>query len=62
MIHNGIEYGIMAAFAEGFAILERADIGLAERTDDAETAPLREPEYYRFDLDLPAIAELWRRG
>jgi 6-phosphogluconate dehydrogenase len=62
MIHNGIEYGIMAAYAEGLAILERADVGLREREKDAETAPLQHPEYYKYDLDIPAVAELWRRG
>ncbi len=62
MVHNGIEYGIMEAYAEGFNILERADIGKREHTKDAETAPLAAPERYRYDFDLPAIAELWRRG
>jgi len=62
MVHNGIEYGLMAAFAEGFNVLEHADAGSRERAADAETAPLRDPEYYRYDLDIPAIAELWRRG
>lgn len=62
MIHNGIEYGAMAAYAEGLAILDRADIGSAPRSKDAETAPLQDPEAYRYDLDIPAITELWRRG
>jgi 6-phosphogluconate dehydrogenase len=62
MVHNGIEYGIMAAYAEGLGILERADIGLREREKDAETAPLQHPEFYKYDLDIPSIAELWRRG
>jgi 6-phosphogluconate dehydrogenase len=62
MVHNGIEYGIMAAFAEGLAILERADIGLRERDKDAETAPLQHPEFYKYEFDIPSIAELWRRG
>ncbi len=62
MVHNGIEYGLMAAYAEGFNILKNAGIGSEHRTQDAETAPLRDPEYYRFDFDLPEIAELWRRG
>jgi 6-phosphogluconate dehydrogenase len=62
MIHNGIEYGLMAAFAEGFNILANANAGTRSRTLDAETAPLRHPEHYRYDFDLPAIAELWRRG
>ena len=62
MVHNGIEYGLMAAYAEGFAILERADIGRSDRPRDAETAPLRDARYYQYDFDLPAVAELWRRG
>jgi 6-phosphogluconate dehydrogenase len=60
MVHNGIEYGIMAAYAEGMAVLRNAN--QADRSQDAETAPLREPEYYRYDLDVPAVAEVWRRG
>jgi 6-phosphogluconate dehydrogenase len=62
MIHNGIEYGVMAAYAEGFAILEAANMGKLERVSDAETTPLRDPELYQYDFDLPEIAELWRRG
>jgi 6-phosphogluconate dehydrogenase len=62
MVHNGIEYGIMAAYAEGFNILEHANAGKESRTVDAETTPLRNPEYYQYDLDLPEIAEVWRRG
>jgi 6-phosphogluconate dehydrogenase len=62
MVHNGIEYGVMAAYAEGLGILERANIGAAKTSSDAETAPLRDPSYYRYDLDLAEIAELWRRG
>jgi len=62
MVHNGIEYGLMAAYAEGFNILQHANVGSRERTEDAETAPLQNAEYYRYDLDLGAIAELWRRG
>jgi len=62
MIHNGIEYGLMAAFAEGFNILRHANAGQKGEAADAETAPLRHPERYRYDFDLPAIAELWRRG
>ena len=62
MVHNGIEYGIMAAYAEGLNILKHADTGLRERTADAETAPLEHPEYYQYRFDLPAIAEVWRRG
>jgi 6-phosphogluconate dehydrogenase len=62
MVHNGIEYGVMAAYAEGFNVLHHADVGCREAVADAETAPLRDPEYYKYDFDLPAIAELWRRG
>ena len=62
MVHNGIEYGIMAAYAEGLNVLKHADVGLSEEEADAETTPLREPKYYRYDLDIPEIAEVWRRG
>ena len=62
MVHNGIEYGLMAAYAEGFSVLRAANIGKAEQTFDAETTPLRDPEKYRYDFDLPAVAEVWRRG
>jgi len=62
MVHNGIEYGLMAAYAEGFNILAHAGIGAHRRADDAETAPLQDPSHYRYDLALPEIAELWRRG
>ena len=62
MVHNGIEYGMMAAIAEGLAVLDRADLGREDREQDAETAPLREPEAYRYDIDLAAVTELWRRG
>jgi 6-phosphogluconate dehydrogenase len=62
MVHNGIEYGLMQAYAEGFNVLHGADAGLKEREADAETAPLREPELYRYQFDLADIAELWRRG
>ncbi|MEP7228059.1 MAG: phosphogluconate dehydrogenase (NAD(+)-dependent, decarboxylating), partial [Gemmatimonadales bacterium] len=62
MVHNGIEYGIMAAYAEGLNILHHADAGLRDREKDAETTPLRHPEHFQYQLDLPAIAELWRRG
>ena len=62
MVHNGIEYGVMAAYAEGFAILKAANIGKQRTVIDAETAPLRDPEHYQYDLDLPEIAEVWRRG
>ena len=62
MVHNGIEYGLMAAYAEGLAVLRHANVGAAGQTHDAETAPLRNPEHYRYDLDVPKITELWRRG
>jgi 6-phosphogluconate dehydrogenase len=62
MVHNGIEYGLMAAYAEGLNVLHRANVGKAETEVDAETAPLQDPEYYQYDLDVPEIAELWRRG
>lgn len=62
MVHNGIEYGLMAAYAEGMGILKKANIGKAEHDVDAETTPLRNPENYRFDFNLADIAEVWRRG
>jgi 6-phosphogluconate dehydrogenase len=62
MVHNGIEYGLMAAYAEGLNILENANAGRVRREADAETAPLDHPEYYQYDLDLPEVAEVWRRG
>ena len=62
MVHNGIEYGLMAAYAEGFNILQAADAGKKARTADAETTPLDQPQYYQFDIDLPAVAEVWRHG
>jgi len=62
MVHNGIEYGVMAAYAEGLNILSNADTGAREREADAETAPLDHPEYYRYDIDLAEVAEVWRRG
>ncbi len=62
MVHNGIEYGLMASYAEGLNILATANIGSEDHPADAETAPLTEPEYYRYDLDLAAITEVWRRG
>ncbi len=63
MVHNGIEYGIMAAYAEGLAVLDNANIGATEKSGgDAETAPLDHPEYYRYDIDTAAAAEVWRRG
>jgi 6-phosphogluconate dehydrogenase len=62
MVHNGIEYGVMAAYAEGMAVLKAANIGKKTGAVDAETTPLRDPEHYQYDFDLPDIAELWRRG
>jgi 6-phosphogluconate dehydrogenase len=63
MVHNGIEYGIMAAYAEGLDVLRAANIGKEEKQEsDAETTPLRDPELYQFDIDLPNVAEVWRRG
>lgn len=62
MVHNGIEYGMMAAFAEGFNILANANAGKRKSESDAETAPMEEPQFYRFDIDTTAVAEVWRRG
>ena len=62
MVHNGIEYGIMAAYAEGLNILKRANVGKTKQVVDAETTPLRHPERYQYDMNLPDIAEVWRRG
>jgi len=62
MVHNGIEYGLMAAYAEGLSILRHANVGKRRRAVDAETTPLRTPEYYQYDLNLADIAEVWRRG
>ena len=62
MVHNGVEYAMMAALAEGLAILDQADLGSLDRAADAETAPLDDPHHYRFPLDVAAIAEVWRRG
>jgi 6-phosphogluconate dehydrogenase len=62
MVHNGIEYGLMAAYAEGLNILRRANIGQSDRASDAETTPLRNPEHYQYDFNLPDITEVWRRG
>jgi 6-phosphogluconate dehydrogenase len=62
MVHNGIEYGIMAAYAEGLGVIRAANIGKQTDTIDAETTPLREPEHYQYDLNLAEIAEVWRRG
>ena len=62
MVHNGIEYGLMAAYAEGMNILRAANVGKQDHAIDAETTPLRDPEHYQYDLNLPDIAEVWRRG
>jgi 6-phosphogluconate dehydrogenase len=62
MVHNGIEYALMAAYAEGLSILRNADIGKDLHDRNAETTPLRNPEYYQYTLDLPEIAEVWRHG
>ncbi|MDO8362553.1 MAG: decarboxylating 6-phosphogluconate dehydrogenase [Actinomycetota bacterium] len=62
MVHNGIEYGMMAAYAEGLNVLAKANIGSEARANDAETAPLSHPHYYQYDIDLAAVTELWRRG
>ena len=62
MVHNGIEYGIMAAYSEGLNILYNANAGKQPRATDAETTPMQNPEYYQYELNLPEIAEVWRRG
>jgi 6-phosphogluconate dehydrogenase len=62
MVHNGIEYGVMAAYAEGLNVIANADIGTREHEIDAETTPVREPEYYPYDIDVSEVAEVWRRG
>jgi len=62
MVHNGIEYGLMAAYAEGLNILRSADVGMKEHAADAETSPLRQPEFYRYQMNLADITEVWRRG
>jgi 6-phosphogluconate dehydrogenase len=62
MVHNGIEYGLMAAYAEGLNVIRHANIGAVEQTHDAETTPLRDPQYYRYDIDVAAVTEVWRRG
>jgi 6-phosphogluconate dehydrogenase len=62
MVHNGIEYGMMAAIAEGLAIIKHADVGLHPQEVDAETTPLRDPEFYRYEIDVAEVAEVWRRG
>jgi len=62
MVHNGIEYGIMQSYAEGLNVLKHANVGLVEQTADAETAPIRDPDHYHYELDIAAVTELWRRG
>jgi 6-phosphogluconate dehydrogenase len=62
MVHNGIEYGLMQAYAEGLNVLKHANIGLHAQETDAETTPLRDPDHYKYEIDVPAVAELWRRG
>ena len=62
MVHNGIEYGVMAAYAEGLNVLQQANVGNRQDVVDAETTPLRDPAHYRYDLKLPDVAEVWRRG
>ncbi|MGD9572080.1 MAG: phosphogluconate dehydrogenase (NAD(+)-dependent, decarboxylating) [Thermoleophilia bacterium] len=62
MVHNGIEYGVMAAYAEGLGVLRKAGVGKVEQEHDAETTPLRDPQYYQYDIDTAAVAEVWRRG
>jgi 6-phosphogluconate dehydrogenase len=62
MVHNGIEYGLMEAYAEGLNVLKHANVGLLDQEPDAETAPLRDPDHYRYELDLAAVTEVWRRG
>ena len=62
MVHNGIEYGMMAAIAEGLSIIKHADVGLHKTTNDAETTPLRDPWAYQYEIDVPEVAEVWRRG
>ena len=62
MVHNGIEFGLMAAYAEGLNILKNANVGVASREADAETAPLEHPEYYQYEIDIASVAEVWRRG
>jgi 6-phosphogluconate dehydrogenase len=62
MVHNGIEYGLMQAYAEGMNVLKHANIGFHMQETDAETTPLRDPDHYKYELDVAAVAELWRRG
>jgi 6-phosphogluconate dehydrogenase len=62
MVHNGIEYGLMAAYAEGFNIIKHANVGLKTHAVDAETTPLRHPEHFKYEIDVAQVAEVWRRG
>jgi 6-phosphogluconate dehydrogenase len=62
MVHNGVEYGMMGAIAEGLSIIKHANIGMQKQDSDAETTPLRAPEYYQYDIDVSEVAEVWRRG
>jgi 6-phosphogluconate dehydrogenase len=62
MVHNGIEYGLMAAYAEGLNVIANADMGKRQREADAETAPLEHPEHYQYEIDTTEVAEVWRRG
>jgi 6-phosphogluconate dehydrogenase len=62
MVHNGIEYGLMAAYAEGFNIIKKANVGMQKHEIDAETTPLRNPEHYQYEIDVSQVAEVWRRG
>jgi 6-phosphogluconate dehydrogenase len=62
MVHNGIEYGLMASYAEGLNILKHADVGNRSHESDAETTPLRDPKYYQYEIDTRAVTEVWRRG
>jgi 6-phosphogluconate dehydrogenase len=62
MVHNGIEYGMMAAYAEGLNVLNHADAGITEQAHSAEVAPINDPQYYQFDLDMAKVTEVWRRG
>src|SRR4029079_2691569 len=62
MVHNGIEYGVMAAYAEGLSVLRSANVGKQQHGADAETTPLRDPEHYQYDFNLRDVAEVWRRG
>src|SRR6201999_4322727 len=62
MVHNGIEYGLMAAYAEGMNVLHKANVGKLDHEVSAESTPLRDPRYYQFDIDVGQVAEVWRRG